>query len=281
VPGAAGPTAPRVALYTRLADIDSEGTNPVLKYGFSAQPDRNIRVLPVDPSWERHPLIISEDDEDAGDVEITNDVSVVPYGQGNGNKELRVMCRVKGAFGFIRKPLVSAAPARCPADANKPSTTSPHWTFVALPDVAPPPDRMFKTIPTTTTCVDDFTGHVETFVSTKDVDTAALRDIELRNFGTRSLLSEIVFTKASPQPIAVHLLRRDTFLSFLGAKDDYRYDVVRAGVPQDVWGAIAADAGVDGFPVDVSVAGPRIRLRYADGPKRGEDFIVATERLPQ
>ncbi len=93
-------------MYTRLADYDTLGCNPVLAYSYDRgkrDPDfrKDVRTLPPEP-WKKQPAI----PQSLG--RITSAITVFQTGTGNAARELRVEgVDRSGASGYFSKPIDS------------------------------------------------------------------------------------------------------------------------------------------------------------------------------
>lgn len=88
----------RLTIKTKLADIDSEGWNPGLKYGYVPnEKDPNVRVI-SSTTWRDHPLDLEEG------AQITKNISIVQMGEGNDAREIRIEgWNVNGVKGYYYK----------------------------------------------------------------------------------------------------------------------------------------------------------------------------------
>ena len=127
---------------TRIADIDTEGFNPVLKYGFlSSEADGTTRIKPFQVAWKEHPFVLATG-EPSTSVKLTRLITVLQTafahdvsasetmpasvaadnmackGGGNNARELRVVGALDGVNGYFRKMLAS-----------------PTWRFVPSADL--------------------------------------------------------------------------------------------------------------------------------------------------
>ena len=91
-------TIQRLTIKTKLADLDSEGWNPGLKYDYFPHPtDRKVRVIPNKP-WRSHSF-----DFKAGE-RITKKISIIQTGEGNDAREIRIEgWNAEGMKGYFHK----------------------------------------------------------------------------------------------------------------------------------------------------------------------------------
>lgn len=91
----------RGRMFTRLADYDTLGENPVLNYTYARGPTRGgERVLPPE-HWVEQPAVPGR---------ITTRITILQTGKGNAARELRVEgVDAKGAGGYWKKPIVGEA----------------------------------------------------------------------------------------------------------------------------------------------------------------------------
>ncbi|MFO7568190.1 MAG: hypothetical protein R6W75_00195 [Smithellaceae bacterium] len=92
-------------MYTRLADFDTLGCNPVLAYSYARgekdrnPPRRDVRTLPPE-AWKKQPSI----PQSLG--RITSAITIFQTGTGNAARELRVEgVDASGAHGYFFKPI--------------------------------------------------------------------------------------------------------------------------------------------------------------------------------
>lgn len=84
----------KLKILTKLADIDSEGWNPFLKYDYwQSTLDKELRIIPIEPEWKEHPL--------PEDAHITKSITIQQTGEGNRSRELRIVGNNKeGQAGY-------------------------------------------------------------------------------------------------------------------------------------------------------------------------------------
>ncbi|HBP20777.1 MAG TPA: hypothetical protein DEA08_23680, partial [Planctomycetes bacterium] len=111
-------------LWTRLADYDTSGENPLpgwYTYERGLRPGRNVRTLPG-WDWVRQPR---------PPAEVTREITILQTGQGNDARELRVRGRdERGRAGFWTKPIAA-----------------PTWSFVAVPGWQVRDDELLRPLP--------------------------------------------------------------------------------------------------------------------------------------
>jgi hypothetical protein len=82
-------------IYTKMADFDISGENPLLTYTFEqTNPPGHVRKLPL-PDWRRHPL--------PGNSKITSRITIFQDGTGNAARDMRVEGEQNGISGYFRK----------------------------------------------------------------------------------------------------------------------------------------------------------------------------------
>lgn len=179
-------------IMTRLADIDTEGGNPGLKYSFTYDPEqKDTRILPFDSDWREHPITITKQ------AMVSKTITIVQTGEGNHARQLRVDgLNEDGVWGQYRKMLLDK-----------------DWKFVPQrrPEIIPP-----ALMPITDTVmyssVHDYQGVFKS------------HPIELRNFGKRSNHAQIIVT-IDERAYTLDLYKRVGFATFLGF-ESYKYDLV-------------------------------------------------------
>jgi len=113
-------------VYTQLADIDSLGWNPGIRYSYNAkEPDWLSRVLPLE-GWQEHALPPLN-----GKASISQEITILQTGIGNEAREMRIVgTNEEGIAGFYHKALTTkewsfTPDTTCKADAivlTKPCT---------------------------------------------------------------------------------------------------------------------------------------------------------------
>lgn len=96
-----GEDVERLIIKTKLSDIDSDGSNPFLKYTYNPEDgvEDRIQVLPL-PDWESHPLDLQNGEK------LTKQISIIQTGVGNAERGLIVAGtkwiegELKGGFYF-------------------------------------------------------------------------------------------------------------------------------------------------------------------------------------
>jgi hypothetical protein len=93
------PDKKTLCIQTRLADIDSEGWNPGLKYAYFENPkDPEVQVIPL-AHWEKHPIVLEEGDR------LTKNITIFQTGEGNQARELRIEGIHQNRIGFFFKKI--------------------------------------------------------------------------------------------------------------------------------------------------------------------------------
>lgn len=96
-----GEDVERLVIKTKLSDIDSDGSNPFLKYTYNPEDgiEDRIQVLPLN-DWESHPLDLQNGEK------VTKQISIIQTGSGNAERGLIVAGtkwiegELKGGFYF-------------------------------------------------------------------------------------------------------------------------------------------------------------------------------------
>lgn len=104
------PKDAQLKIYTRLADIDSEGWNPGLKYDYfdTHQPQEDVIVVPIEGSKKRPGMTAGwlEHDLPGGRGDrVTGHITLVQAGAGNDAKEMRIEGERDGKRGFFFKKI--------------------------------------------------------------------------------------------------------------------------------------------------------------------------------
>lgn len=87
----------QLKIQTFLADIDSLGWNPIqFPYDYFYNEDQKVWVLPL-PSWQTHDVTIPENSF------ITKQITIIQTGEGNNNRELRIIGTKHGQSGYYCK----------------------------------------------------------------------------------------------------------------------------------------------------------------------------------
>jgi len=186
-------------IITREADIDTEGGNPWLKYSFEDGSDPGVRVLPIDPVWKEHPLILRKL------ARLTQNITIRQIGEGNRMRELLVEgTDANGNCGYYQKNL-----------------WEPHWTFFPMRNghklefMRPLPSSSTKST------VKNYTGHLKSY------------EAKLLDFGQRSSHSKIQL-KIGDKTHSLDLYRRFSLASFFGADKKFHYDLVLSDSQPDL-----------------------------------------------
>ncbi len=196
----------QLKIVTRLADIDTEGGNPGLKYDFHPNPNPKVRILPTDPVWKEHPL--------PQDASVTGTITILQTGEGNSARELRIEGKNgSGLWGYYRKNIADTA-----------------WEFVRVKDDA---GRESFLLPSQKPL-----APIETTV----VDTGALLNrthaVRLKNFGPHATLSEMELQHEG-KTYQLPIYKRPSWINFLGISGD-RYDLV---VPEEAGSSLSSIFG--------------------------------------
>lgn len=93
-----GGTKQTLKIKTRLADIDTEGWNPILPYTYTEPQTEEQRVIGFE-EWKEHAL-------PPGD--ITGDITILQTGEGNDAREMRIVGQHQGIQGYYFKALQDA-----------------------------------------------------------------------------------------------------------------------------------------------------------------------------
>ena len=87
-------------MFTRLADFDTVGSDPLLKYSFEPSARKDVIRLPAE-NWRRQPRI---------DGRITSAITILQTGKGNAGRELRVEgVDPEGYGGYYAKGIYAPA----------------------------------------------------------------------------------------------------------------------------------------------------------------------------
>jgi hypothetical protein len=183
-------------IITRLADIDTEGGNPGLKYGFEKnKEDPSVRVLPVEIDWKTHSL--------PEGAKITSQITILQTGEGNNSRELRVIGEYHGKTGCFSKSLTDSG-----------------WKFIEQPK------NQQKYLSETEKCVPNPPKNlVKNFKGTlKGKNVGEVKNVSINSFGKHSIASEVNF-ECGNKAYSLLLYRRLTLWNFLGV-DKKRYDLI-------------------------------------------------------
>ena len=178
---------------TKLADIDTEGGNPGLKYDyFRNEKDKDVRVLPVEKGWREHAL--------PDKAKLNGNISIIQTGEGNAQRKLRIVgTNGENKSGYFSKMLYEDK-----------------WVFqekdILINDVLPLEEKINQM--ELQTSVADYQGVIDKIN----------KKITIKNFGDGSNYSEIKI-KDKDNEIKMFLYKRATLWNFLGI-DKKRYDLV-------------------------------------------------------
>lgn len=186
-------------ILTRMADIDTEGANPGLKYSFTDDiKDKDTRVLPFDSDWQEHPLDL------VGSSLVTEHITILQTGEGNNARVLRVAGKNQDdEWGYYQKQLTQKKWSFFPCDLD-----IPHHPLLALDDT-----------PITTT-VFDYEGSYSDY------------QIKLINWGERSNHAQLIITMDN-NSYNLDIYKRFSFITFLGV-EKYKYDLVNYNHDNDI-----------------------------------------------
>jgi hypothetical protein len=230
-------------IITRLADIDTEGSNPTLSYSFEKDSSNPlVRVLPMEFKWKEHPL--------PEGAQVTDQITILQTGNGNNARELRVVGEFEGQKGYFYK-----------------SISDETWKFEAQDGVeASSILEMEK---------QDEPAHLKNRVRDLTVvingkNGESIDDAQLESFGKRSTVSKVNFVYNNKR-YSLLLYRRMAVWSFLGI-NSYRYDLV---IPEKDRQDLKELFG-DTISYEVKVK--RGKKGVAIVPKKG-DFAIETRSI--
>jgi hypothetical protein len=180
-------------IITKLADIDTEGGNPSLKYSFDIHnTEQDVRILPMNETWQEHPIILSNK------AMITKNITIRQIGEGNSMRELRVEgLNNIGQPGYYRKLINDNSWSFVESTYNNNNKLSKINPFIELPKES----------------------SVKNYSGTFNNEAA-----QLFNFGNRSNHAQIS-CEIDGKLYNFSLHKRLSFAQFLGL-DSYRYDLV-------------------------------------------------------
>ncbi len=191
-------------IYTRLADIDSEGWDPILKYDYFDHPDPDVVIVPL-PQWISHPIELKE-----GDF-ITKAITILQTGSGNQARELRLAGQHQGQKGFFFKTI-----------------DEEEWQFEPLDEETSHDILEENALPVEE---EDKQGDFQTTVHNYQSERANIRTIRLQeitarllNFGQRSFHSKMIVT-IDQKEYELDLHRKKTLKNFIGFEGD-SYELV-------------------------------------------------------
>lgn len=203
----ANPGKRNLQIYTRLADIDSEGWNPYFKYDYFDSDDPDVQVMPL-AQWVSHPLNFEEEDV------VTKSITILQTGSGNNARELRIEGQRRGQNGFFFKKL-----------------DEEEWQFEATLESENEINEE-NILPLEVNHDEEFQTSVHDYYS----EQATLSQIQsgvvsarLSNFGERSYHSELMI-KVDTQEYELNLYRKKTLKNFFGFEGD-SYELV---IPEDL-----------------------------------------------
>ena len=185
-------------IITRLADIDTEGGNPMLSYSYHERASSVLpyKILPTQPKWQEHTL--------PKGAEITSNITITQTGEGNDARQMYITGKRDGINGYFTKEL-----------------SETEWSFQA--DESITVDRSLESS-IVRHDLEPTTVHNYKTVIGEPV-------IELKNFGNRESYSEVTITVGGKK-LDLFLYKRSTLLFYLGSNDQ-KYDLV---IPEEFLG---------------------------------------------
>jgi hypothetical protein len=192
----------KLSIKTKLADIDSQGWNPGLKYDyFPNERDSLVRVVDTTP-WRDHPLNLKPGEK------VTKVISIIQTGEGNDAREMRIegwnAVGEKGCFYKMVRDL--------------------DWNFRPTDDISSEEALDFEMIEeegVLQTSVFDYEAETVNF---KNLNGRIQPTISLKNFGAGSADSTMTL-KYGEKTYALLLHRKKTLKNFIGIEGD-SYDLV-------------------------------------------------------
>jgi len=195
-------------IITKLGDIDTEGWNPGLKYGYEKNVnDKDVRVLPIGmqdgKEWSEHAL--------PEGVDVTSTFTVRQTGQGNNARMLEIEGRRKNEKGQMEWGILVK------------NITDREWRFVPNKDPSQAPEN--KILPKNgvverqeekNTLVHDYKGKCRN-------QNQSSYDVELKSFGEHSYHSTITI-KNNGNTYDLPLYKKHGLASFLG-KTSFNYEI--------------------------------------------------------
>lgn len=202
MPSAEGGTVKTLKIKTKLADIDTEGWNPGLKYSyFHEHGGKKRRVVDYAAKWEEHPLNLKPGEA------VTKNITIVQTGEDIA-RELRVEGRKDNQSGYFYK-----------------SITDKEWKFKSYAGAVSA--EHLHTLKPTIVSEEEFQKTVVDFT----LDTASLPKNmlmqvqgQLKRFGPHAYNSDLMM-KLGGQEYKLVLHKRKSLGNFLGIKKD-RYDLI-------------------------------------------------------
>lgn len=181
----------KLKIVTKLADIDTEGGNPGLKYSyFKDESDPEVRVLPFQMEWQEHAL---------PDGEITSQITIMQTGEGNAARELRVQGRnSQGEWGYFSKSIASENWEFHPHEGNN----------------SAPLDKAAEPV-----------KQPESFLHNYSAPIGENGSVIIKNFGERSNYSPVTLT-IGDQKYNLFIYCRNTLGNFLGVSSKKKYELV-------------------------------------------------------
>lgn len=230
----------RLTIKTKLADIDSEGWNPGLKYSYFKENAPNIRVIPK-TGWRDHALDLKEGQK------VSKNIMILQLGEGNDAREICIEgWDASGQKGYFYKRV----------DANE-------WQFKPYAKGSRNHDQNSALNILEIKEDQSFSSSVKDFKADK-VTLRALKKIEglsatLRNFGvgqTDSIL-ELQIQKENYQ---LMLHRKKTFKNFVGIEGD-NYDLVVPEQLQKNEKIYKLFNGEKVLPINIKIENGRLNLK--------------------
>lgn len=223
----------RLTIKTKLADIDSEGWNPGLKYAYEQNPnDPKVRVISTTATWKDHPLDLKEGES------VTRNISVVQLGEGNNNREIRIEGKSEGLNGYFYKRLDD------PLDA---------WEFKPFENAAGPDQNSMplEMIVENESFQSSVADYISTKAHIKSLKKNEQPQVSLENFGIGSTDSPLTL-EFGDETLSLTLHRKKTLKNFFGIEGD-SFDLV---IPDSLKGHQKLQKvfqGKKSIPVKVSV----------------------------
>lgn len=194
-----GGTKKTLKIKTRLADIDTEGWNPGLKYNYVDPESDKHRLIGFD-EWQEHPLPPGP---------ITKEITILQTGAGNNARQMRVTGEFEGQKGEFYKDLQDKEWQFMPFAPEEDTSN-----FVALEEEIKLADTLFESE------VADY--ETSRFSLPKAV--ASPEKVALKNFGKYSTNSTVKLQYAGKEYELI-LHRKKTLKNFIGIKGD-SYDLI-------------------------------------------------------
>lgn len=218
-----GESTETLKIYTRLADVDSEGWNPGLKYDYFSPEEKHDEYFKEDGTLQEFPRLFPLEDWRAHDLidengqpiqQVSKQITIVQTGEGNEEREIRIAGLKEGVSGYYYKHL-------------KEKTNFWHFKEDSRIDVS-------DILPTQKNSDTNFETTVHNYeIKNGSFSQAKILSAELNNFGQRSYHSDLSITVLNKSnelmPLNLKIHKKKTLLNFIGFKGD-AYDLV---VPQD------------------------------------------------